>query len=50
MKKSFILHHDTLNVLDELTDEQAGKLFKAIFNYHIGMRQLRKTQRTQSVI
>ena len=36
MKKSFILHHDTLNVLDELTDEQAGKLFKAIFNYHIG--------------
>lgn len=33
MKKSFILHIDTLNVLDELTDEQAGKLFKAIYLY-----------------
>ena len=32
-KKSFILHVDTLGVLDELTDEQAGKLFKAIYAY-----------------
>lgn len=32
-KKSFILHIDSLGVLDELTDEQAGKLFKAIFAY-----------------
>jgi len=29
-KTSFILHHDSLNVLDELSDEQAGQLFKAI--------------------
>ena len=29
-RKSFILHFDSLGILDELTDEQAGKLFKAI--------------------
>ena len=29
-RKSFVLHKDSLNVLDELTNEQAGKLFKAI--------------------
>ena len=32
-KKSFILFKDTLSVLDDLTDEQAGLLFKAIRNY-----------------
>ena len=36
-KKSFLLHKDSLNVLDELTDEQAGKLFKAIKNYQNGI-------------
>ena len=36
MKKSFILHLDTLEILDELTDDQAGKLLKAIFNYQKG--------------
>lgn len=34
-KKSFILHLDSLSVLDELTDAQAGKLFKAIKAYHL---------------
>ena len=29
-KKSFLLHIDSLTVLDELTDAQAGKLFKTI--------------------
>jgi len=33
MKRSFILYKDSLNVLDELTDEQAGKLFKLIKDY-----------------
>jgi hypothetical protein len=28
--KSFILHYDSLQILEELTDEQAGILFKAI--------------------
>jgi hypothetical protein len=32
-KKSFVIHIDSLNVLDDLTDEQAGKLFKAIKAY-----------------
>lgn len=32
-KKSFILHLDSLNVLSELTDEQAGQLLKAIYEY-----------------
>ncbi len=33
--KSFILHTDTLAVLDEMTDAQAGKLFKAIKEYQL---------------
>ena len=32
-KKSFLLHIDSLDILDELTDEEAGMLFKAIHNY-----------------
>lgn len=35
MKKSFKLFIDSLDVLDELTDEQAGQLFKAIRQYEI---------------
>jgi len=34
--KSFILHKDSLGILDILTDEQAGQLFKAIKNYQDG--------------
>jgi hypothetical protein len=36
MKKSFVLHKDSLFILDELSDEQAGKLFKAIKAFHEG--------------
>ena len=32
-KKSFLLYLDSLNVLDDLTDEEAGKIFKAIRSY-----------------
>ena len=35
--KSFIIHKDSLLILEELTDEQAGKLFKAISNYQNGI-------------
>lgn len=35
-RKSFVLHKDSLDVLDELTDEQAGKLFRAIKAYQRG--------------
>lgn len=35
-KKSFILHIDSLSILDDLTDEQAGKLFRAIQSYQKG--------------
>ena len=31
--KSFILHKDSLSILDQLTDQQAGKLFKALYEY-----------------
>jgi hypothetical protein len=34
MKKSFIVHLDSLEILDELTDDQAGKLLKAFRDYH----------------
>lgn len=29
-KKSFILYYDTIEILDDLTDEEAGKIFKAV--------------------
>jgi hypothetical protein len=35
-KKSFLLHIDSLDILQKLTDEQAGKLFKAIASHHNG--------------
>ncbi len=34
-RKSFVLHKDSLEILPDLTDEQAGKLFKAIYAYQI---------------
>lgn len=33
MNKSFILHLDSLQVLDKMTDEQSGKFIKAIYHY-----------------
>lgn len=35
-RKSFVIHIDSLDILDELTDEQAGKLLKAIKSYQKG--------------
>ncbi len=35
-KKAFLIYKDSLAVLDELNDEQAGQLFKAIKAYHEG--------------
>lgn len=35
-RKSFVLHKDSLAILPDLTDEQAGRLFKAIYAYQIG--------------
>ncbi len=32
-KKSFILYKDQKEIIDELSDEEAGKLFKAIYQY-----------------
>ena len=34
-RKSFVLHKDSLDILPDLTDEQAGKLFKAIHSYQV---------------
>lgn len=35
-RKSFLLHIDSLDILDDLTDEQAGQLFKAIKSHQKG--------------
>jgi len=35
-RKSFILHIDSLDILEHLTDEQSGQLFKAIKSYMNG--------------
>lgn len=37
-KNSFILYHDQKEVIDELDDEQAGKLIKAIYEYNVNKR------------
>lgn len=36
-KKSFILHLDSLIILDEMTQEQKGILFDAIYKYQLGI-------------
>jgi hypothetical protein len=33
MKKSFILHLDSLVILDKMTDQQAGQFLKILYNY-----------------
>lgn len=38
-KKSFILYHDQKEVIDELDDEQAGKLIKAIYEYNVNKKE-----------
>ena len=35
IRKSFIIHKDSLSILDDLSDDEAGKLFKAIKNYQL---------------
>lgn len=37
-KKSFILYHDQKEIIDELDNEQAGKLFKAIYEYNVNKK------------
>lgn len=36
MKKTFILHVDSLSILDDMTNEQKGILFDAIYKYQLG--------------
>jgi len=36
-RKSFLLHFDSLGILDELTNEQCGLLFKACRDFNMGV-------------
>lgn len=38
-KNSFKLYNDSLSILELLSDEEAGQLFKAIYQYVIGKRK-----------
>ncbi|MGL6120176.1 MAG: DUF6291 domain-containing protein, partial [Fusobacteriaceae bacterium] len=33
MKNSFVIYNDFEEIIEELSDEQVGKLFKAIFKF-----------------
>jgi hypothetical protein len=37
IRKSFLLHFDSLEILDELTNEQCGLLFKACRDFNLGV-------------
>lgn len=37
-KKSFILYNDQKEIIDELNDEEAGKLLKAIYEYNVNQK------------
>ena len=39
-KNSFILYHDQKELIDELDDEQAGKLIKAIYEYNVNKKMI----------
>jgi len=39
-KKSFLIHIDSLDVLDDLNNEQCGELFKAIKAHHSNQEQI----------
>ena len=36
MQKYFILHYDSLSVIEKMTDEQVGKLLRKMRDYHNG--------------
>jgi len=36
VRKSFLIHVDSLDILDELSNDQCGELFKAIRSHHTG--------------
>ena len=38
-RKSFLIHIDSLDILDDLTNEQCGELFKAIKSHHTNQKQ-----------
>lgn len=38
-KNSFVLYHNYRDSLEDLTDEQVGKLFRAIFDYEIDKKE-----------
>jgi len=42
MKKSLLIHYDSLDVLDDLTTEQIAELFLAIKKYKIGRASCRE--------
>ena len=33
-KKNFILHYDSLSVIDKMSDEQVGQLLRKMKSYH----------------
>ena len=38
-KNSFVIYHNYRETLEDLTDEQVGKLFRAIFDYEIDKKE-----------
>ena len=50
MKDSFILHHDTLSVINELSDEQAGQLIKEMYSYSMYINNPKEAEKPTGLI
>ena len=45
-KKNFILHYDSLSVIDKMSDEQVGQLLRKMKSYHDWKKKTRDNKKS----